>query len=409
MKTSKYNITAHYQNHHIILNSLHHTCIILNNHDYHDFINVNQNGEYYQRYIDLGLYANETTDEEKLFLYNSRKLIEEKTRPFYRILTTTDCNAKCFYCYEKGISTQTMSKASADNIIAFINKEQIDPITIEWFGGEPLLNIEIIDYICDQLRNKHIKFNSKMITNGYLLNREIIDKAKNKWALQYIQITLDGTKKVYENVKKFSAPGAFERVIRNIDLLIEMNISVDIRLNYDKYNIDDIMNLITYLSSKYSGKPNVFVSARRLIYDDKNNDLITTEETDCKIINILLQSNLSTDILDRFRPRYFVCPAYNLKHYVIMPNGDLYKCSKDIANPLEKVGDVINGIDAEKECLWCSPNISPECITCNLLPLCNFGCRHEEIHNKKYCMVSQKYVEQILFYKLKTFVDTVNK
>ena len=391
----------------MIFNSLNHTCIILNYEAYRNFINLEERDENFQKFIDLGMYVDESLDETKQFLYHSRKLIEKHTNPFYRILTTTECNAKCFYCYEKGVLQQSMNKATADSIIKFIDKERQkdELVNIEWFGGEPLLNKEIIYYICERLENLGIEFVSKIITNGYLFDKSLIIEAKNKWNLRSVQITLDGTKDVYEKVKNFSIPGAFDRVMENIDVLLQMNVFVDIRLNYDKYNFENILQLISFLSDKYRGNSNVFVSARRLIYQDKNNDLMTTEDTDCIIINKLFESNLSVDILERLRPRYLVCPAYIFKHFVIMPNGDLYKCSKDITDSNEKVGDVFNGIQDIKEYVWCCPNISLQCLSCQVLPLCNFGCRHEELKNKKACMISLNYVKQILLCKLRNLID----
>ena len=89
----------------------------------------------------------------------------------YRIFSTTDCNARCFYCYEKDIVHSYMSNTTADDIAQFIIKHVGNrSCLIQWFGGEPLMNTEAIDIITSKLRetlgDRRLRF--MMITNGSL-------------------------------------------------------------------------------------------------------------------------------------------------------------------------------------------------------------------------------------------------
>ena len=67
----------------------------------------------------------------------------------YTIMTTSDCNARCFYCYELGQSRRTMTEETAlqtaDYIIGHCGGEAV---SIVWFGGEPLFNKPVISLIC---------------------------------------------------------------------------------------------------------------------------------------------------------------------------------------------------------------------------------------------------------------------
>ena len=54
------------------------------------------------------------------------------------ILTTTACNARCFYCHEAGIPHMSMSLETADDILYYILKHGTSDIHIMWYGGEPL-------------------------------------------------------------------------------------------------------------------------------------------------------------------------------------------------------------------------------------------------------------------------------
>ena len=68
----------------------------------------------------------------------------------YTIFPTTDCNARCFYCFELGRSRVPMSQETALKTAEYIKNHCGDKsVSISWFGGEPLFNQEAIDTICE--------------------------------------------------------------------------------------------------------------------------------------------------------------------------------------------------------------------------------------------------------------------
>ncbi len=70
----------------------------------------------------------------------------------FTILTTTDCNARCFYCYEKGCEQVNMSDETAYNVVEFIKRSCGGrEVSLHWYGGEPLFNIAPIDIITNGL------------------------------------------------------------------------------------------------------------------------------------------------------------------------------------------------------------------------------------------------------------------
>jgi sulfatase maturation enzyme AslB (radical SAM superfamily) len=161
----------------------------------------------------------------------------------YTILTTTGCNARCFYCFEKGTKPVTMTAETADKVVRYIVKHRGDEkVQIRWFGGEPLVNAKVIDQICTELREQDVPFRSTMISNGYLFDADKVQRAKDLWQLQQVQITLDGMEQTYNRVKAYVHQGvnAFERVLQNIAMLTAAGIRVSIRLNVDKHNIGEM-------------------------------------------------------------------------------------------------------------------------------------------------------------------------
>lgn len=166
----------------------------------------------------------------------------------YTILTTTHCNANCFYCYEKGRSKVHMTEETAEKIGEFIIEHApIDGIVeLRWFGGEPLYNMKVMDIIVNKLRETGIQYQSTLISNGSLFNDFVVQKAVNLWNLRHVQITLDGTEQVYNKAKNYTRKNfnPYKKVKENIQKLLYANIAISIRMNLELYNADDLKELI---------------------------------------------------------------------------------------------------------------------------------------------------------------------
>ena len=209
MKKSIYNFIVKHNNYFMLFNALYGTSIILNNEEFNNFNNFSCNEENNSALIKMGFYVDNEIDEVKLYLTRNRFSIENSNNLSFRIFTTTKCNAKCFYCYEHGVETFDMTKETADEVITFITNRLIGQksLNIQWFGGEPLVNYEIINYIIDKinpyLKANNIMFSSTMVSNGLLFNENIVKMAKEIWNLKKIQITLDGYGEDYNRIKNY--------------------------------------------------------------------------------------------------------------------------------------------------------------------------------------------------------------
>ena len=153
----------------------------------------------------------------------------------YTIFTTTDCNARCFYCYELGRSRIPMSDETAHKAAAYIAAHcGGEKVHLHWFGGEPLFNKQVIDIICTDLAEKGIVYESMIISNGYLFDGATVEQAVSHWKLKSVQITLDGTEEIYNRSKAFiytDGKSPYQVVLANIQRLLDAGVSVHIRLN----------------------------------------------------------------------------------------------------------------------------------------------------------------------------------
>ena len=153
-------------------------------------------------------------------------------------IVTKDCQLACKYCYLVGKNTkERMSWDVAKQAIDYILDNEYDEnfnqesVVFDFIGGEPFLEIELIDKICDYIkqelyRRNHHWFNSyrfSFSTNGINYHEEKVQRfiEKNKTHLS-IGITIDGTQQKHDlnRIWKGEGPerGSYDDVVRNIPL-----------------------------------------------------------------------------------------------------------------------------------------------------------------------------------------------
>lgn len=266
------------------------------------------------------------------------KMLKKKTGAItsYTILTTTDCNARCFYCYEMGRPRTPMSEETAIQTADYIiNHSQGEKVSLHWFGGEPLYNKPVISLICKRLKEAGFDYLSTMTTNGYLFNDSIITEAKEEWRLKKVQITLDGTEQTYNRCKAYiyKNVNAYRRVIGNIHRLQDADIHVSIRLNIDMHNANNLSELADELHKEFNNPKGISVYLHALFEEIKGSKAIHDDE---KRKFVFDQIN---DIGNRLKDYGFArpsrlnrqvktnrCMADNDNSALIVPDGHIGRC-----------------------------------------------------------------------------------
>ncbi|MCH5190787.1 MAG: 4Fe-4S cluster-binding domain-containing protein [Oscillospiraceae bacterium] len=297
----------------------------------------------------------------------------------YTILTTTNCNARCYYCFEQGCVRKNMSKDTASRLAQYITEHIGDKkAQLHWFGGEPLANQEAIDTICQELTNAGVRYCSSIASNGYLFDKPTIQKAKDIWHLEKAQITLDGTEEVYNRTKAFLCPDGspFQRVLNNIELLQNSGINVSIRLNVGEENWQDLLRLADQLAERFKGQKGFFVYPSPL--HDKINDeskWVLTHSSSLadkfrKVRDRLIQLELYGDGRLARSIKVTQCIANNDGAVVVLPDGKLGCCEHFLDS--EIYGD-INSEERDYDMLVGWKERTPagqECFDCSYYPQC---------------------------------------
>ncbi len=298
----------------------------------------------------------------------------------YTIFTTMDCNARCFYCYETGWEKSTMTEQTALDTARYIMAHRGDkPVQLHWFGGEPLVNIRAIDVITNCLRQQDVIFHSTMISNGYLFDEVLIQRARDVWNLKQVQITLDGTEEVYNQRKAYVNPqgSPYGRVFRNIGLLLDASIPVKVRLNMDGDNEKDLYALMDELAEWFAGKPGFGIYLMVIWENMGINSPSYTEEERCVYAEKLraLQSyaeekRIAARVPLKRRFAANVCVADSDSSTTVTPEGRLGRC--DTCRDGAIWGSIYSdGVDGEMLRQWRERKPPEEtCKVCAVYPQC---------------------------------------
>lgn len=189
--------------------------------------------KYYFDTNSLELYRDESPEEE---CECNKEDLKENSLYTVTFLVTNKCNARCKYCYETP-GNEKMDREAADRAISFIEKkyERIEKVC--FFGGEPLLNFEIIKYITEYMDKKFEIGHFEITTNTILLNDEQIQfLCEHKFK---VIVSFDGPVNIHDYLR---IGCDYNKVFNNIRKLKRslMRESLEINCTYTQYHEDNI-------------------------------------------------------------------------------------------------------------------------------------------------------------------------
>lgn len=303
-------------------------------------------------------------------------------------IVTKDCQLACKYCYLVGKnSKERMTWEVAKEAIDYIldRKEEFLEESVVWdfIGGEPFLEIELIDKICDYLktemyRRNHPWFNSyrfSFSTNGINYHTEKVQRfiEKNHSHLS-IGITIDGTKRKHDLNRIWKTPemeqgiqpmpeeeiGSYEDVVRNIPLWLEQFPGAATKVTISSPDIPYIKESVLHLYSLGIKEVNI-----NCVFEDiwKEGDDVVFEQQLTELADAIIDMNLYYNHscsffmervgkpMDPERDNNNWCGAG--KMLAIDAAGNFYPCTRFAAYSLRSkpawiIGNVKDGIDQNR-------------------------------------------------------------
>jgi uncharacterized protein len=329
---------------------------------------------------------------------------------------TLSCNFDCYYCYEKNKSG-LMSKDVLEKILELIKKhaEKKSNITIEWFGGEPLLAFDIIyDFsqkAIDICKKNSVKYFSALVTNGYLFTDDIIDKLKD-CNISKVQITLDGPPDIH-NKRRFlknSKEPTFDRILENADKLNKKKINLRLRVNINKeISMNSMMQFVKILNEYDLSRYITLAQETDLDPEKKScvNDCSLTDEgfahlnfDFCKRMHDLGIQELESSYPEVI---FTFCGYSKINSYCIDPEGYMYKCETHVGMHEKAVRNIMDDTYNEnffnnnvKYMTWNHLNFK-KCRECNILPICSGNCPNlGSGKNEPQCITWKYNIEDLI-------------
>ena len=310
-----------------------------------------------------------------------------------------DCNLRCKYCFadgegydqEKKLMSFEVAKKSIDFLIA--NSGPRKNIEVDFFGGEPLLDMDVVKKTVDYARsiekqnNKNFRFT--ITTNATLLTEETMDYLEEN--MVNIVLSIDGRKKVQDNIRiGINGQGTYDDILPKIKSMVarrhKSKKQYFIRGTYTSQNLDfseDIKHFIDNGFKEISIEPVVLQPDNPLSIKEEYLEQIYKEYD--KIFDELLKHddvifyhfNIDINGGACIYKRISGCGA-GFEYIAVTPDGDMYPCHQLVGNKKFYMGNVYEGIKNNKISNdFRKSNIynKPECKKCWAKFYCSGGCQ----------------------------------
>lgn len=316
------------------------------------------------------------------------------------------CNLNCEYCFasqgkyhgERALMSLEVGKRAIDFLIE--NSGSRTNLEVDFFGGEPLMNFEVVKEIVAYARSiekQHGKnFRFTLTTNGMLVDDDVIDFANRE--CHNVVLSLDGRKEVHDNLRKtVNGKGSYDVIVPKFQHFVEKrgNKGYYVRGTFTHNNVDftnDIFHIADLGFTELSMEPVVCSpdDPYALTYDDLPKIFEQYE--------ILAKEMLKRE--EEGRPLTFYHYMIDLtggpciykrisgcgsgtEYLAVTPWGDLYPCHQFVGDENYLMGDIWKGVtnkEKQNEFKLCNAYARPECKNCWAKLYCSGGCAANAYH-----------------------------
>lgn len=306
-----------------------------------------------------------------------------------------DCNLRCGYCFagtgqycgERELMSEEVGKAAIDFVIEKSGARK--NIEIDFFGGEPLMNFDVVkkvaDYAMDQGKLHNKTFRLTITTNGVLLDEEKLAYINEN--MSNLVLSIDGRKEVNDHMRKtVTGDGSYDvikdKLLRAADSRNQMNYYA--RGTFTHHNLDfseDVFHLADLGFKQISVEP--VVGGKEQDYSIKEEDLpIIFDQyeklakkyvnADFNFFHFMIDLTGGPCVIKRLSG----CGA-GCEYVAVTPEGDIYPCHQFVGNEQFKLGNVTkNDFNQNLVKDFANTNVytKPDCKECWAKFFCSGGC-----------------------------------
>ena len=316
------------------------------------------------------------------------------------------CNLNCAYCFasqgkyhgERAIMSLDVAKRALDFLIE--NSGSRRNLEVDFFGGEPLMNFEMIKELVAYARsiekehNKNFRFT--LTTNGVLIDDDVIEFANKE--MSNVVLSLDGRKEVHDRYRvDYAGNGSWEKIVPKFQKLVEARGHKDyyMRGTFTHANpdfLEDIKQMLDLGFTELSMEP--VVCAEGDPAELTQEDLPIVLEQYEKLAELMIERDKEG------RPFTFYHYMIDLQggpciykrisgcvsgteYMAVTPWGDLYPCHQFVGDEKFCLGNIWDGVkntEIQKEFAGCNVYAREECRDCWARLYCSGGCAANAYH-----------------------------
>lgn len=330
---------------------------------------------------------------------NENGVWEEGIAREITFIVTKDCQLACKYCYLVGKNGgERMSLDLAKRVVDYVLNCDVfkndRSVVWDFIGGEPFLEIDLIDKICDYIKTEMFRLNHRWFnsyrfsfaTNGINYHTPKVQEyiRKNHTHLS-IMMTIDGTQLLHDmnRVYKDSNKGSYEDVVKNVPLWQSQFPTAGTKVTISHSNIDFIKDSVLHLFDLGIGDVNI-----NCVFED-----VWKEGDDIRLENQLMQ--LADAIIDNDLYKTHTCsffwealgkPVTSNENWCgagkmmsVDAAGNFYPCTRFAGYSLRSkkpiiIGNIEEGINLNKLRPFLSldriTQSSNECLNCEIASGC---------------------------------------
>ncbi len=316
------------------------------------------------------------------------------------------CNLNCEYCFasqgkyhgERALMSLEVGKRAIDFLIE--NSGKRHNLEVDFFGGEPLMNFDVIKGIVEYARSIEKKYNKNfrftLTTNGVLVDDDVIDFANKE--CHNVVLSLDGRKEIHDNLRKtVNGQGSYDLIVPKFQHFVERrgNKGYYLRGTFTHNNVDftnDIFHMADLGFTELSMEPVVCAPDDPCALTDDDlpvlyeqyeilaKEMLKREKEDKPITFYHYMIDLTGGPC--IYKRISGCGS-GCEYFAVTPWGDLYPCHQFVGDESYHMGDIWKGVinkDKQNEFKLCNAYARPECKDCWAKLYCSGGCAANAYH-----------------------------
>lgn len=346
-----------------------------------------------------------------------------------------DCNLRCKYCFAStgsfGGHRTMMSAETGKQAIDFLIEQSKGRrnLEVDFFGGEPLLNFEVVKQIVEYARKREKEadknFRFTLTTNAVLLNNDIKEFINEN--MHNVVLSIDGREDVNDRMRpRVDGTGTYKSILPKILDMADSRHQDNyyVRGTFTRENLDfskDVLHLADLGFKQISIEP--VVAAKDSGLDIREEDLPIlfneyellakeySDRNDFNFFHFMIDLQQGPCVIKRLRG----CGSGH-EYLSVTPEGDLYPCHQFVGDETFKMGNIHEGTfnsGTQKNYQKCNVYTKKDCAECWAKFYCSGGCAANAYQfnhdiNKPYkigCELEKKRVECAVWIKVKQLTD----